>query len=138
MRATSLTSSGHTALCSTSATAAVQVHATAHPSKSLAHSYSEASLRGSGACSCFPETTGLLSWSAARPGIECASLTDGMDLQQRMGVNWESLGVAVREVRVQPVESYATQALAAGDSNYRVVQRALDEYVFKQVRSLNT
>lgn len=83
---------------------------------------------------------GLLgvSFASAEGGlrfVEAPERDVPMDLQQRMGVDWETLGAAVREGRVQPVESYATEALASGDSHYRVVQRSLEEYIFKQARS---
>jgi hypothetical protein len=58
-----------------------------------------------------------------------------MDLTQRMGVDWEQLRQAALAGQVAPIEQYASGMLASGGSNYRVVQRALEEFLFRQVRA---
>lgn len=57
-----------------------------------------------------------------------------MDLTQRMGVDWEELRQAVLAGQKAPIEQYASDMLASGSANYRVVQRALEEFLFRQVR----
>lgn len=57
-----------------------------------------------------------------------------MDLSQRMGVDWTELVIAVRVGDVEQVETWAQLELRRPQSHFKIVQRALEEYLFSQVR----
>ena len=56
-----------------------------------------------------------------------------MDLSQRMGVDWNDLAADVKACRHERIENFATEELLRGDVHYRIVQRALEEFLFSQV-----
>lgn len=59
-----------------------------------------------------------------------------MDLSQRMGVDWTELVIAVRVGDVEQVETWAQLELRRSfpQSHFKIVQRALEEFLFSQVR----
>lgn len=60
-------------------------------------------------------------------------LPQNMDLTQRMGVDWQVLAEDVVACRHDRVEEFAREELARGKAHYRIVQRSLEEFLFKQV-----
>ena len=56
-----------------------------------------------------------------------------MDLEQRMGVDWKHLAADVSACRIDRIQSLADGMLDSQKQNYRVLQRALKEYLFGQV-----
>jgi hypothetical protein len=56
-----------------------------------------------------------------------------MDLYQRMGIDWRELAGDVVECRVDRVANYAKDALSDESANYRIVQRAIQDYLLQQV-----
>lgn len=55
-----------------------------------------------------------------------------MDLQQRMGVDWSLLRSDVLECRTDRISDYALAAITAENSNYRIVQRSIQDYLLQQ------
>lgn len=56
-----------------------------------------------------------------------------MDLSQRMGQDWQALAGHVRSREIAPVAQYLDHALSSATSNYRIVQRSMEEFCFSQV-----
>eukprot|EP00892_Ulva_mutabilis_P005724 jgi/Ulvmu1/3523/UM163_0004.1 len=56
-----------------------------------------------------------------------------MDLTQRMGENWQQMALHVRNLDVKPVAEFLGRALQSTSSNYRIVQRSMEEFCFSQV-----
>lgn len=56
-----------------------------------------------------------------------------MDLGQRMGEDWRALALHVKKLEVAPVGKYLDRALNMANSNYRIVQKSMEEFLFSQV-----
>jgi hypothetical protein len=58
-----------------------------------------------------------------------------MDLSQRVGTDWAALVEDVQSKRLARLESHIAASLALPNVHYRMVQRSLDEFCFRQVRA---
>jgi hypothetical protein len=59
-----------------------------------------------------------------------------MDLSQRVGTDWAALLDDVQSKRLARLEAHVAASLALPNVHYRMVQRSLDEFCFRQVRAL--
>ena len=66
--------------------------------------------------------------------IGIVSLFADMEPNHRMGVDWETLAQAVRDIDVTTMQTYARDELAKPATHFTVVKRALEEYCFSRVR----